>query len=87
MTITGISVRVDAVDAARNYNVDVISAPSTAPASLQTLALNGVISNQVSGLAVAVGGAGTEVGVRLVRTAGAGRSTFRRIVVAVRFKI
>jgi hypothetical protein len=87
MSITAISVRVDAVDAARNYNVDVVSNPSTAPVSLQTLALNGTISNQVSGLSVAVGAVGTEVGVRIVRTSGAGPSTFRHIVVTVRFSI
>jgi hypothetical protein len=86
MNITGISVRVDAIDVARNYNVDVISSPSGAPISLQTLALNGVIFNRVSGLNVPIGVAGTEFGVRLVRTGGAGNSVFTNIVVVVRMK-
>jgi hypothetical protein len=88
MSITAISVRVDSADATRNYNVDVISSPSSgAPGSLQTLSLNNVVSNFTSGLSVAVGAAGTEVGVRLVKTSGAGSSSFDNIVVTVRFKI
>jgi len=84
--LTGVSVRVDAADAARQYDVEVVRNPSGAPALLGALALNNVVSNQRDDLAVPVA-AGTELGVRVRKTnAVAGRSSFRRIVVAIRLR-
>ena len=85
-TLTGISVQVDAIDAARSYDIEVVSSPSGTPVVLSTLNLaTSTIGTSVSGLSVAVA-ANTEVGVRVVRATGAGASTFNDIVVVVNYQ-
>jgi hypothetical protein len=85
-TLTGVSVRVGTVDGARAFTVDVISNPDGVPAVLGTLALPvATQSARTVALAAAVL-AGTSFGVRMVRTAGAGNSSFDRILVLVEFE-
>jgi hypothetical protein len=88
-TLIGISVTVNAADVTRDYDVEVLSDPAGlagGPTVLGTLALSGVRQARRRDLAVAVGGL-LDLGVRLVRTAGAGASTFTEIIVVVEAKI
>jgi hypothetical protein len=81
--ITGISIRVDAADASRAYQVQVVTNPDGAPASVAVLALP--VSTQAA-RTVAVSGAiaaGTSWGVRIVRTSGSGASSFGNLAVLV----
>ena len=85
--LVGISIKVDVIDASRDYDIEVISAPSGVPVVLATLALaSGLIGAQRRDLAVNVI-ATTEVGVRLVRTAGVAGSTFAEITVDTEWTI
>jgi len=86
-SLSGISVRVNAADAARDYDVEVVKDSSAAiPALLGSLTLNNVLHNERDDLAVSLS-AGDEWGVRVKKTGGpAGRSAFRNIVVAVRLR-
>jgi hypothetical protein len=87
-TLVGVSVAVDVIDAARSYDVEVLTDPSgaggTGPTVVATLPLAaGVLRNRVSGLAVAVAGL-LDLGVRLTRSAGpAGPSDFKQVAVIV----
>jgi len=84
--LTGISVRVDAADGGRDFDFEVVTAPSSAtPTPIGALSLSGALSNQRDDLNVAIP-AGTEWGVRVVQTSGSGRSSFRKMVVAVRLR-
>lgn len=86
-TIRGIAVAVSVIDASRSYNVEVVSSPAGVPAVLATLALptstktarDRTYSAALAGL--------TEFGVRLVRSAGAGASSFGDVVVTVEVSI
>jgi hypothetical protein len=81
--ITGISIRVDVVDASRAYQVQVVTNPDGAPASVATLALPvSTQSARTVALSAAIA-AGTSWGVRIVRTSGSGASTFNDIAVLV----
>lgn len=83
-TLSRITVQVNAVDASRAYDVQVISNSSSAsPTVLATLSLPTSSLEADSGaLAVAVA-ASTELGVRLVRSSGSGASTFKQVNVLV----
>ena len=90
-TIRGISISVDAVDGAQSYDVEVLSDPSgaggTGPTVEATLALGvGVLRARDRSLAVAIAGL-LDLGVRVVRTAGAAPSVFGEIVVTVEVSI
>jgi len=82
-TITGASIRVNVIDAARAYNLEVLlNGASVATVALPVSAL-GAFSTALS-VAVA---AGDQIGARLVRTSGAGGSTFvgEAALVEIRF--
>jgi len=85
--LTGLSVRVDAIDGSRNYRFEVIINPSAAvPTVVGTLNLVNAISNQRDDLGTWIP-VGTEWGVRVVKTnAAVGRSAFSKMVVAVRLR-
>jgi len=85
--LTGISVRVDKVDAARNYDIEVVTGPSGgAPVIQGSLALVNALFARRDDLAVTISG-GTEWGVRISKTnAAVGRSIFGNIVVVVRMR-
>lgn len=85
MTLIGISAKVDVADGARNYNVEVVTDPSGVPALQGTLPFNNVVSNYRADLNVALA-LGSELGVRVVKVSGIGRSNFKEMVVAVRLK-
>jgi len=81
--ITGISIRTDAIDASRSFDIEVVSGPSGTPVVLATLTLP--VSSQSAGintLAVDVS-APTEIGVRIVRATGSGSSTWNDVNVNV----
>ena len=86
INITGISVRVNATDGDRDYQVQVVSSPSGISGPTIVLATLDLPSASVSegrnDLAVFVA-APTEIGVRFIRTAGIGASTFKDINVIV----
>lgn len=84
-TLTAISVEVELADVTNDYDVEVISSPSGVAVVLGTLALPSTskgASTRALSVAVPIN---TEVGVRMVRTAGAGQSDFRRINVTVEY--
>ncbi len=84
-TLVGVSVNVDVADGARDYAIEIISSPSGVPVVLATLPLaSGLRTAKDRSLAVAVP-ADTEIGARLVRTAGVGASTFADINVIAEF--
>jgi hypothetical protein len=81
--ITGISIRVDTIDASRAYQVQVVTDPDGAVASVATLALPvSTQSARTVALSVAIA-AGTSWGVRIVRTSGSGASSFNDLAVLV----
>jgi hypothetical protein len=86
VNITGISIRIDVADLARDYQVQVVTNPSGVSGPTTTVATldlpSGSVSEGRNDLAVFVT-APTEIGARLVRTAGGGSSTFRDINVLV----
>jgi len=89
--IRGITVTVNALDGSRSYDVEVLSDPSgvggTGPTVEATLALpTNTLRARDRSLAIPVVGL-LDLGVRLVRTAGAGASTFGEIVVIVEVSI
>lgn len=79
-TLTTVTIEVSVIDASRAYNLEIISDPTGAPDVLTTLNLpintRGVTA---TGLSVAIL-ANTEIGARLVRSAGAGSSTFNAVI-------
>jgi len=81
--ITGISIRVDAADASRAYQVQVGTNPDGAFASVATLNLP--VSTQAARTTAVSGaiGAGSSWGVRIVLTSGTGKSTFGNVAVLV----
>ena len=89
--IRGISVAVDAQDSVRGYDVEILSDPSgvggTGPTVEATLSLaTNTLRARDRTLSVAVSGL-LDLGVRLVRTSGAGASSFGEIVVLVEVSI
>jgi len=86
INVTGISIRVDTIDAIRDFQVQVVtdpsgvSGPTTVVATLDLPA--GFSSEGRNDLAVFIT-APTEIGARIIRTAGGGSSTFRDINVIV----
>jgi len=86
-TLLGISVSVDELDAARSYDVEVISDPAGSPAILGTLNLaTSTLTNSRRDLAVAIGAAVTW-GVRITLASGSGDSTFKKLLVNVEVTI
>jgi hypothetical protein len=86
-TLRGISIRVNAIDASRAYQVDVVSNPDGVPAIIGSLTLPvSTQSARTTALAPAATAAGTSIGVRIVRTAGSGQSTFNKITVLVEWE-
>jgi|GEM_PF-2726074 len=84
--LTGVSVRVDVADGTRDFDIEVVTDPSTAPAPIGTLALpKTTLSAQRNDLTTWIA-LGTEWGVRIVLKSGVGRSDFSNIVVAVRLR-
>lgn len=81
-TISVVTIKVEASDGSRNYNVEVISNPSGSPSVLATLALSTGNTNAGGTFSAAVS-SGTELGVRVVRSSGSGGSTFNFINVLV----
>lgn len=78
-TITGASLQVDVVDAARTYNLDIrVNAVSVATLALPLSTLG--VSTVALAVAVAVGAVVTAF---LVRTAGSGGSTFAEMLSVV----
>jgi hypothetical protein len=84
--LTGLSIRTDTVDASRDYRVEVLLTPSAlTPTVLATLDLpSGSNSEGRNDLEVLIL-APNEVGVRIVRAAGGGASSFNAINVNVQF--
>jgi hypothetical protein len=83
MTLVAVTVEVNVVDASRAYNVEVITSPSGTPSVVGTLNLP--TSTRGAGtvsLSAAVA-AGSEIGVRMVRSSGSGGSSFDDINVTV----
>lgn len=85
--LTGLSIRVDAVDGAKDFDVEVVTDPSAAvPSLIGALTLSsGNKSDQRNDLSAGIT-AGSEWGVRITRKTGAGRSDFSNIVVVVRLR-
>lgn len=75
ITLTGISLRTNISDATNDYDLEILSSPSSSPTVIATLSYpSGTISTSTT-VSVAIS-AGTEIGARMVRTAGAGSSDF-----------
>ena len=78
-----ITIRVDQVDASRSYTVQILTSPSGVPVVVGSLTLPistiGVTTTAVSA-AIA---ADAELGARIVRATGSGKSDFNAIVVNV----
>lgn len=90
-TIRGVSITVDQVDASRDFEVRVISDPSgaggTGPTTEGTLALPvSTLRSRRRDLAAVVSGL-LDLGVSIVRTSGAGGSSFNEAVVIVEVSI
>jgi hypothetical protein len=90
-TIRGVSIAVDQVDGVQAYTVEVLSDPSgaggTGPTLEASLALPvGILRARDRTLAVAVAGL-LDLGVRVVRNAGAAASVFSDMVVTVEVSI
>jgi hypothetical protein len=83
--LVGLSIRVEAPDATRDYDVEVILDPGGADTLLGSLSLSNALSNFRDDLSALIT-AGNEWGVRIRRTSGSGRSTFTNMVVAVRVR-
>lgn len=81
--LRGVSVKVDVVDAARSFDINVLSPSSGVPVIIATLTLPvSTIGAQTSSLSVALA-TGAELGAQIVRATGAGASTFSNINVSV----
>ena len=89
-TLRSITLQVNVVDNLRSYNIEVLKDPAGrlgAPVVLATLPLaTGSLNNIANTLAVNVVAA-DELGARIVRATGTGRSSFRRIVVITEWSI
>ena len=78
-TLTGLSITVDVSDGSRDYRLDLVSDPTGTPAIVGSLALSSGSRTAFTGaLSVAIT-SGTELGYRLIRTSGAGASTFAMV--------
>jgi hypothetical protein len=86
-TLRGITYSADAADASRNYDVEVLSDPAGSPALLgSALSITNETDDARRDLSAAIS-AGTLIGVRIRRTAGAGNSSFTDAVVLVEVSI
>ena len=86
-TLIGIAVSVDVADASRNFDVEVVKDPAGTPAVLgSALALSNVTRNSRRDLVAAI--AATDMlGVRLTRTSGTGKSSFKKTIVVVEIEM
>jgi len=81
--LRGVSVKVNVIDTARSFDINVLSPSSGVPVIIATLTLPvSTIGVQTSSLSVAIA-AGAELGAQIVRATGAGASTFTNINVSV----
>lgn len=80
--ITGASIRVDTADASRDYDMEIVDDPTGSPSVLATLSMSNVVG-VTNGALSAVVSSDDDIGVRLVRTSGAGASSFTNITVLV----
>jgi len=86
-TLRGIAISVDVADATNDYDVDVVSDPAGSPSVLGTLSFtSGNTEDARRDLSASISD-GTIIGVRLVRSAGSGRSDFTNIIVIVEVSI
>jgi len=81
----GMSIRTNATDAVRDYDVEFIRDPSGSPVVLATLPLPSGSKSEGDNTFDAAVLATDEIGVRMVRTSGTGASTFNQINVNVQF--
>lgn len=87
VVLKGMSVIVNVADAARNFSVDVVTDPAGVPVVVGSLSLTATnTSNRRRDLSAVIS-AGALWGVRVVRTSGAGASTFADIRVEVEVKM
>jgi len=86
-TLTGGSIKVNAADASRAFDMEILKDSSGTPTVLATIALAvSATSAYSSSLSVAIA-AGDEIGIRIVRTSGSGPSTFNSEVVSAELTV
>ena len=85
VTLTAISIRVNTSDATNDYDLEILSPSSASQTVIATLSFPSGTTATSTTVSIAIS-AGSELGARLVRTAGSGNSDFVTYTVLVKFE-